>query len=144
MAKKKAALFLVEEVCWAAIDADDPEAWHAEGRVCVYLPTGGGVPRAAFDSERAAELDALEREKGKREARNPFLFGEAWADWTSMEPGPFLDWLRDHGIEPPAGRDPEDWRAWYAEASGAWGEVARAKVWEALDRVRFFRVTRPK
>ena len=113
--------------------------WRWSDAGLVRLP--GEVRVASFDDPQSAEAERRTREAAARERVNPFASGLAPFEQTSMPPGVFRDWLLDGGIDPPAEfDDPGAWGRWWEAESPGWTADQRAKVWEALDRVRFFRV----
>jgi hypothetical protein len=78
-----------------------------------------------------------------------------------MPTGEFIDWLEAEGLEPPAGQraawlaweaqkhnsprryDPESYKAWWEwwhDNSRQWPAEQRERVWDRLDRVRFYDV----
>lgn len=85
---------------------------------------------------------------------NPFRgLNERWmedrtittvADVTSMPEPIFCDWLREAGLEPPAeaaiGRWLRDWASWWDQHAPRMTDHQRAKVWQALDRLRFYEI----
>jgi hypothetical protein len=103
---------------------------------------GCGRPIRAFtDPARAAEVrDEMERKA--REGKNPFEYGRSFKERTSMPAQVFRDWLADAGLTPPEvyadGR--VNWRVWWTTNEPGMTAFQRAKVWEALDRVRFYSV----
>jgi hypothetical protein len=103
----------------------------------------GPMPVATFAERDAAEADCAERERQARARVNPFRRGGAsLADLTSLEPAVWHDWLLDAGVAPPApGPDGvTDWGQWWDAEQGRWDELQRARVWQGLDRMRFFAV----
>ncbi len=104
---------------------------------------------ASFETAEEAESARREREAAARAAVNPFA-GTLTppADQSSMPEGVLCDWLQDQGIEPPAPHRTthrRDWVKWWDVGQKHWTEEQRATVWQALDKVQFFRVVqRPK
>jgi hypothetical protein len=101
---------------------------------------GEGLFRlATFDSEDRALADLRRREENVRRRLNPFRCGNELADLTSYPESVFLDWVQDAGLTPPAAKKGKrDWASWWEdEAPGA---AQRLKVWQAIDRVRFYSI----
>lgn len=70
---------------------------------------------------------------------NPFSCGGPALHYQShLDAGRLRDWLLDAGIDPPPADELIDWHTWYESAQ--FRAPQRAAVWQALDRVRFFRV----
>jgi hypothetical protein len=102
----------------------------------------------SFLTFEEAEADRRRREAEAREQVNPFLCGgPALYQQTSLDEGRLHDWLLDAGLTPPRllkGR-PADWAAWWRQSHGEMTALQREKVWDALDKVRFFEVVeRPR
>lgn len=141
MAKKKPPFYLIEEKAWESNEVDETVPG---GAAFLYTETGGGAPCLLCITEAAAVEECERFERNLWSERNPFCFGKEWDDWTSLDGGRLHDWLLDAGIEPPVWRDDladaSNWRVWYAESASRWNELQQRKLWEGLDRVRFFRV----
>jgi hypothetical protein len=121
--------FVVERINWGLADRDGRWA---------HLP--GAVRVACFEDAATAEADCRRREAEARSKVNPFLFGGPALHYqTSLDEGRLRDWLLDAGLEPPV---PEGgpWQAWWEERAPAMTDVHKLQVWNALDKVRFFRV----
>lgn len=111
--------------------------WREAGALIVHLP--GEVRLASFDTFDAADADRARREAQVRERVNPFRCGAAWHALTAFPEGVFRDWLSDVSLAPPSeGATLGEWAQWWADGSAAWPAEHRARVWEGLDRVRFF------
>lgn len=97
---------------------------------------------ASFDSFDAAEAYRAGRELDVRGRLNPFRCGTAFYTLTTLPEVVFCDWVADAGLTPP--ERPAvgfaDWVGWWETASGAWSDEQRARVWDGLNRVRFFEV----
>lgn len=106
----------------------------------------GETRLASFPTRAAADTEMWKRELAAREVVNPFAVGPAPFEQTSMPAPIFRDWLLDAGIDPPKKfDDPAAWAGWWDRSAKKWSADQRAKVWEALDKVRFHAVTeRPK
>jgi hypothetical protein len=114
----------------------------------------------AFASYERAESYRRRRELRARAGANPFrhLCRDSEPDalpqeellglQTSFDAGPFGDWLLDAGLTPPRLVESHDYHGFLANAAAwvKWWDLEapemtaaqRAKVWEALDKVRFF------
>jgi hypothetical protein len=154
------ARYLVQKVYWHSVDRAVP--------LVESDPPGAGYPQKVYADRAAAGAGcrALERQ-AREEVGNPFQHGRGWgrsfpslADYTSTPTGEFLDWLAAEGITPPAGQreaweafqklpegrrrfSPEShgaWWSWGEDNSGRWAPEQREKVWDKLDRVRFYEV----
>lgn len=130
---------------------------------------GAGAARvAAFATFEAAEADRAAREAAVRQLVNPFRCGSAWGERSHLPEHVFRDFVADAGIEPPTlvpvstthpngepllpherrvlERAPapagtfRDWDAWWDAVAPALSAEQRGRVWEGLDRVRFFQV----
>jgi hypothetical protein len=113
--------------------------WRRD-RSGVFRRYPGAARVASFDSADAAEAFRREREATARAAVNPFAGALAAPADLSHMPEPVLcDWLQDHGIDPPP-TTRRDWAKWWDKQSPKWSDDQRAAAWEALDKVRFFRV----
>jgi hypothetical protein len=96
---------------------------------------------ASFDSAEKAEADRARREESARRRLNPFQCGDELSDLTSYPETVFLDWVQDAGLTPPeAAQGKRDWAAWWDEAAPKAGADQRARIWQAMDRVRFYHV----
>jgi hypothetical protein len=132
MPLNKKTVYLVQQVPWE----EDAEL---EGHfVRGDLEEGSSVQ--GFSDRGRAEALCAELERDFRGRFNPFLYGRGLDDWTSWPECVLRDWLLDAGLSPPeSGADPADWVAWW-EAHQPLTELQRQRVWEGLDRVRFFAV----
>ena len=130
--KKIDRLFLVEQAKWVA----DP---FRRGK---YLRLPGAAPVRAFLHHDKAEAKCRALDEKAWAGINPFHYGDKLADWTSLDAGRLRDWMLDLGLEPPKGKfDVNRWRAWYDEVLPGLDAAQLAKVREALDRLRFYRVS---
>jgi hypothetical protein len=109
-----------------------------------WLQLPGRVALASFADAEEAEADRRAREaEARRGVGNPFRCGPALPYLTSFPEPVFLDWLQDAGVQPPqpgsaAGR--RDWAAWWDAQQEGLSPPQRARVWDGLDKVRFFDV----
>jgi hypothetical protein len=98
---------------------------------------------AVFEDADSAERERRRLEGEVRKAINPFLCGTSLADRSSLDEGRLCDWLLDLGLEPPAlprAAKQRDWATWWNKAHEHWDDHQLKKVWEALDRLRFYEV----
>ncbi len=141
-------LYLVQEIlweilfdCWDPIwEFEDSERLRPEMGTFRRRNTGQGRPVKLFADKEAAFQFRRWREAEAREFRNPFLHGEKLEDLTTMPGGIFHDWLVEADLQPPlvSPFDPTVWFQWWRDEKMT--EEQRAKVWQALDKVRFFDV----
>jgi hypothetical protein len=123
--------YLVRRLRWSV--PDHGSKWHHR------IP--GETPVASFADRHEAQADLERREREARQGDNPFAYGGAALCYqSSFDPPRFRDWLLDAGLDPP---EPDqgggtDWLAWWDETAPRMTDVQRARVWEGLDRVRFF------
>lgn len=134
------------------------------GRTFVCLP--GETRVAAFANFDSAEADRATREAAARASVNPFRCGTTWGERSHMPEAVFRDFIKDAGIEPPTIVEPpttdEDgkplprqqlkrpytwpaatyrgWETWWDAVAPTLSAERVARVWEGLDRVRFFSV----
>ena len=114
--------------------------WLRFGKVCIRTP---GERRIAwFDTAEQAERDRFQREARLRHRYNPFHFGTAWHQLTTMPDYVYQDWLLDHGLEVPPGlaRDLKAWADWWDSTKATRDAAQTEAVWEGLNRVRFYDV----
>ncbi len=145
--------------------------WRAANETRVRL--GGETRVAAFDTFDEAERDRASREAAARAHVNPFRCGTLWADRSHMPESVFCDFLEDVDIvlplfDPVGDTDslgqplnrytrammeakplPEgvyrSWAHWWDKCRGSLAPNQVARVWEAMDRLRFYSVSeRPK
>lgn len=130
--------YVIERLNWRRCDGFSP----AGPRRPTFHRLPGETPVASFDSPAEAEAFCRAREaEARARVGNPFAGADCPpVDRTGMPDGVFRDWLRDHGIEPPAAPSPAGWVAWWDAESPGWTDAQRAAVWEALDGARFYRV----
>ncbi|MCE9561723.1 MAG: hypothetical protein K8U57_06670 [Planctomycetes bacterium] len=99
---------------------------------------GPGHTVAEFDHFDDAQHDWGKREAEVRRKFNPFECGPL--SMVSSLPEPILrDFLKDTGIEPPEAGIA--WDAWWPANRERLSEEQQARVWEAVDKVRFFEIT---
>src|SRR5579883_1666928 len=130
--------YVVERLNWRR-----GEGFSAAGpRPPTFHRLPGETAVASFDSFAEAEAFRRDREaEARARVSNPFAGADSPpADRTSMPDGVFRDWLRDHGVDPPAGTGPAAWAGWWDAESPRWTGAQRDAVWEALDGARFYRV----
>ncbi len=101
-----------------------------------------GMPVRSFTTREAAEVCCADFEREKRAEVNPFEYGATLDALTYLDADRFHDWILDAGLEPPSANDPErdDWMRWWDEQGPTMTELQRAKMWQVLTKVRFYRV----
>jgi hypothetical protein len=144
MAKKTGQLlYLVQTVHW---ESEFDAAEWAPRTDRFYCPDpDGGAPIKAFLDRITADAYCQSCETAARGPKNPYMrhpnpfcFGDKLPEQTSLPEGVFRDWLLDAGLQPP--RRGRNWKGWWDEEHEAMTDEQRRKVWEALDKVRFYRV----
>jgi hypothetical protein len=114
--------------------------WRPNGPIWLTAP--GADPLQSFPDRAAAEAAARDREWAIRRRVNPFVCGGPLLHYqTSFDAARLHDWFLDLGLDPPElTSQSADWaRAWERNLP-TMTDARRAGAWEALDRVRFFRV----
>jgi len=115
---------------WSPGNEHTPRGW-------VCFP-GPGTTVAEFDFFDDAEHDWGKREAAVRLRINPFDCGPLSA--VTSFPDPILrDFLMDASIEPPA--PGITWEAWWIANREQLSDEQQARVWQAVDKVRFFEIT---
>jgi hypothetical protein len=95
---------------------------------------------ATFDTPERAEADRARRQGQARLRVNPFECGPV-AELSSWPEAVLLDWVQDAGLTPPEPKEGKrDWAAWWQGVAPRAAADQLLKVWEALDRVCFYRV----
>jgi hypothetical protein len=137
MSKTAPVVYAVERLPWRAVRYLN-QSWDVEWEGFVRLP--GGRRLRSFDVQEQADAFAREQEAALRAKVNPFSCGGPALHYQShLDADRLRDWLLDAGIEPPPAGD-ADWRTWYDKAAPDMSAAQRDLVWQALDRVRFYRV----
>jgi hypothetical protein len=141
--------------------------WRAANGALVRL--GGETRVTAFDTFDAADRDRAARELRARAHVNPFRCGTLWAERSHMPESVFCDFLEDVDIvlplfDPVGDTDdlgqplnsftraileqkplPEgvyrSWAHWWDKCRDSLSPNQIARVWEAMDRLRFFSVS---
>lgn len=121
---------------------------------------GESLERRTFTRREAAEAlwhRAEEEARVRFRKANPFQavppewraepVVPQWVELTTLEPAALVDWLIEHGVEPPpllahrdgvmSASDLEVWRWWWAESIRHWGDEPCSLCWRALNRYRF-------
>jgi hypothetical protein len=115
--------------------------WHPTGDGYVRLPGDAFV--AGFDdpADAARLAERLEAAARSRIA-NPFRCGRRWADLSTLPEFALADWLLDAGLSPPSARTDgtRNWTAWWDDRSKFWTAAQVARVYDGLDRLRFYDV----
>jgi hypothetical protein len=140
--------------------------WRIAGWSRTFARLPGETRVAAFVDFDSAEADRAKREAAARATVNPFRCGSNWGERSHMPEAVFRDFIKDAGIEPPTIwvrpttdeygnplsrqrlKRPEtpppdtyrDWEAWWDAVAPTLSAERVARVWEGLDRVRFFSV----
>jgi hypothetical protein len=107
-----------------------------------YVRLPGAWTVAEFDDRADAEADRWQREQALRERINPFRCGFDLADCTHLPAYAFKDFLLDDSVRP-AKYDSYariNWGKWWDTHSPGWNFDRRGRIWEGLDKVRFFEV----
>jgi hypothetical protein len=142
--------------------------WRTAGYGCTFVRLPGETRVAVFADFDSAEADRVKRETAARTIVNPFRCGTTWGERSHMPEHVFRDFIKDAGLEPPTIDEvPEtdeagkpltwparkakleeilppgtyrSWEAWWEAVSPTLSAEQVARVWEGLDRLRFFRV----
>ncbi|HEX3151912.1 MAG TPA: hypothetical protein VHR66_27820 [Gemmataceae bacterium] len=115
--------------------------WRHDSSRWLGLP--GVDVGGTFDDRASAESAARVQEWDFRRRVNPFHFGGPALHYqTGFDAARLFDWCLDHGLDPPAlTADSGPWETWWDAHKQGFTASQRAALWEALDRVRFFRVS---
>lgn len=107
-----------------------------------YVRLPGSITVAEFDDREDAEADRWQRELAVRKGVNPFRCGFDLADLTHLPTYAFKDYLMDDSIRPAKYDSYAQvrWDKWWGKHSPDWSDDRKARIWEALDKVRFFEV----
>jgi hypothetical protein len=131
-------LYLVQSVRWEQYDdsdADNPPY------VCPDLEQG--APERAFADRDKAEEYCTELEREIQAEVNPFDYCETIDELTHFDADRWHDWILDAGLEPPRSKKKlvrGHWRDWWEEQLPKMTELQRAKMWQGLAKLRFYRV----
>jgi hypothetical protein len=143
MTETTRTIYVVQSRYWP-LDERHHLGWVPEEDEDAYLfgPAGeGGTPVKAFTDPDKAEAFRRAREDEKRAEASPFHQGSELAHLTSLDLALLHDWLLDAGLDGvPLTEELAVWRAWWREQRPRLTDLQRAKVWEALDKVRFYEV----
>jgi len=138
-------VFLVQKAVLSVLspDLEDLDLEDLEGEFTIEDDQEQGwVPVKAFTDRAKAEEYCRMVEGRERAVKNPFEWGTELKDWTTFDAPRFRDWLLDAGIEPPKKKNSKaaDWQAWWEKGAPKLTDLQRAKVWEALNKVRYYEV----
>jgi hypothetical protein len=127
--------YIVRRFNWRFLQQTADGSWY------VRLP--GATLVAAFDSPDDAETYRWEREQAIRRRVNPFRCGTDLTDLTHLPAYAFKDYLLDDDVRPAKGDSFAQvrWDKWWDRNACLWNEDRRQRVWDVLDRVRFFEVS---
>jgi hypothetical protein len=112
------------------------QLWKEASRHDVRVRVPGDVRMGTFPTAEDAEVEVARLEADARSKVDPFACGIAWSDRTSMPESVYRDFLRDADVEPPEG---EEWSAWFKETAPKLRPEQIERIWEGLDRLRFYR-----
>src|SRR5262249_55264011 len=130
--------FVVERLNWRPYD--DPgyrPSATAKRKVGAWARLPGSERVASFGDSHDAEADCRRREEEARRGINPFACGGPLCYLTSLDEGRLRDWMLDAGLTPPEPGFKGGWRVWWDQHHEDMTDLQKAKVWEALDKVRF-------
>jgi hypothetical protein len=115
--------------------------WRPASRGWLLLPGADRVE--AFADRAEAEANLREHEWNLRRRINPFRCGGPFLHFQSgFDAARLHDWFLDVGLESPGAiPDSNAWAELWDRDHTAMSEAQRAVAWEALDRVRFFRLS---
>lgn len=108
-----------------------------------WLNLPGADHIRSFVDRADADARCREMEWDLRRRVNPFSCGGPFLHYqTSFDAARLFDWCLDANLEPPGlTNDSRVWADWWATHHEKMTDAQRASVWEALDRVRFYRVS---
>jgi len=133
--------FVVERLNWRPYQEPGYKPGErARRKVGAFARLPGAERVASFEDRASAEEDCRQREQEARKGANPFAHGGPLCYQTSLDEGRLGDWVQDAGLTPPEPGAKGGWRDWWTRIEPTMSDLQRAKVWEALDKVRFFRV----
>ena len=102
----------------------------------------------AFADPDRAEEHRRQLDQKARSGVNPFRCGTRMTDWSSLDADRLHDWVLDLGLTPPPrkgkGTEAARWRPWWDANEAKMTDLQRDRMWEALDRVRFYQVAELK
>ncbi len=124
--------------CTPSSNASTGGATAAAGFACPAL-----IGCARFIDRAEADARCRELEWELRRKINPFTCGGPFLHYqTGFDAARLFDWCLDAGLEPPGvTSDSRIWADWWSTHRDHITDAQRATVWEALDHVRFYRVT---
>jgi len=107
-----------------------------------FSPIPGKTRVASYPDLTIALQERDKRESECRALLNPFELGNGLAALTSFPPEIFHDWLIDADLDAPAPtpKDRYPWLAWWKQNHHKMTQEQKAKVWQALNKVRFYEV----
>jgi hypothetical protein len=140
-------VYVVQKLHWRFTDRSDP---------LVLDPGPPGTPVKAFVDRDRATAFSRGRNRRKRANENPFDYwpeppdesGSYLDQYATMGEESFLTLLGSESLKPPAidpdkpwgGGWEEDWAEWWEEHRRGWDNRLAGRLWDALDRVRFYEV----
>jgi hypothetical protein len=139
-------VFVVQELNWRFTARGEPDVLD-EGRP--------GKPVKVFVDRDRADAFCRDLERQKRGV-NPFRYQPDPTDGTYLDQyatrgeDALLAFVRSEGLTPPIrdsdpsrnyhGLNGEPWVIWWDEHCQGWDDRLRERLWDALDRVRFYEV----
>jgi hypothetical protein len=129
-------LYLVQRIRWAVLE-DSPTPRY----VCPDAERGS--PERSFEDHDEAEECRAALERAYRAEVNPFAYCETIEDLTHFDADRLHDWILDAGLEPPHSNNAPvriQWHAWWEEQFPKMSELQRAKMWQAMPKLQFYRV----
>src|SRR5262245_180844 len=123
-------VFILERLNWRAV----ADGWRL---------TRGADRVDAFATRADAEAAHRDAEWALRRRINPFRCGGPFLHYqTGFDAARLHDWFLDAGLESPGvTADSSAWAAFWDREHAGMTDAQRSAAWEALDRVRFYRVT---
>src|SRR5262245_60248717 len=133
--------FVIERLNWRPYEEPgyQPSA-RARRKNGAMARLPGSERVAGFDDIDEAEADCRRREEEGRQGVNPFACGGPLCYQSSLDEGRLRDWVIDAGLTPPPAGEKGGWRRWWDEHQEGMTDLQKSRVWEALDKVRFFKV----
>ncbi len=141
-------VYVVQQIPWR---------FTARGNPYVAVEGRPGTPVKVFANRERADVFCRDLNRQKQSKENPFRYqpeepaGGSYLDfYTTRGEDAFLALVRSEGLTPPTrdrdpykdydGLDSEPWVKWWQAHRPGWDDRLVARLWDAIDRVRFYEV----